>query len=55
MKTNNMKKILYSILCAFMVSTMASAQYLNVKLKDGTYSFKTSSDMEVSFGAKKGA
>ena len=38
-----------------MVSTMASAQYLNVKLKDGTYSFKTSSDMEVSFGAKKGA
>ncbi|MDO4822900.1 MAG: InlB B-repeat-containing protein [Bacteroidales bacterium] len=49
-----MKKILLSILSAFMVSTMASAQYLNVKLKDGTYSFKTSSDMEVSFGDKKG-
>ena len=49
-----MKKILLSILGAFMVSTMASAQYLNVKLKDGTYSFKTSSDMEVSFGDKKG-
>ena len=31
-----MKKILFSILGAFMVSTMASAQYLNVKLKDGT-------------------
>ena len=50
-----MNKILFSILGAFMVSTMASAQYLNVKLKDGTYSFKTSSDMEVSFGDKKGA
>ena len=51
-----MKKLLFSILSAFMVSTMASAQYLNVKLKDGTYhSYKTSSDMEVSFGAKKGA
>ena len=49
-----MNKILLSILGAFMVSTMASAQYLNVKLKDGTYSFKTSSDMEVSFGDKKG-
>ena len=50
-----MKKILFSILGAFMVSTMASAQYLNVKLKDGTYhSYKTSSDMEVSFGDKKG-
>lgn len=49
-----MKRILFSILSAFMVSTMASAQYLNVKLKDGTYSFKTSSDMEVSFGAKAG-
>ena len=49
-----MKKFLFSILGAFMVSTMASAQYLNVKLKDGTYSFKTSSDMEVSFGDKKG-
>ena len=51
-----MKKLLFSILCAFMVSTMASAQYLNVKLKDGTYhSYKTSSDMEVSFGDKAGA
>ena len=50
-----MNKILFSILGAFMVSTMASAQYLNVKLKDGTYhSYKTSSDMEVSFGDKKG-
>ena len=51
-----MKKILFSILGAFMVSTMASAQYLNVKLKDGTYhSYKTSSKTEVSFGAKEGA
>ena len=50
-----MNKILFSILGAFMVSTMASAQYLNVKLKDGTYSFKTSSDTEVSFGEKTGA
>ena len=50
-----MKKILFSILGAFMVSTMASAQYLNVKLDDGTYrSFKTSSKTEVSFGDKKG-
>ena len=50
-----MKKILFSILSAFMVSTMASAQYLNVKLDDGTYrSFKTSSKTEVSFGDKKG-
>ena len=50
-----MKKILFSILSAFIVSTMASAQYLNVKLKDGTYrSFKTSSKTEVSFGDKKG-
>lgn len=49
-----MKKLLFTILSAFMVSTMANAQYLNVKLKDGTYSFKTSSDMEVSFGDKKG-
>ena len=39
-----------------MVSTMASAQYLNVKLDDGTYhSYKTSSKTEVSFGDKKGA
>ena len=50
-----MKKLLFSILCAFMVSTMASAQYLNVKMDDGTYaSYKTSSKTEVSFGDKKG-
>lgn len=50
-----MKKILFSILSAFMVSTMASAQYLNVKMDDGTYrSFKTSSKTEVSFGSKQG-
>lgn len=50
-----MKKILFSILGAFMVSTMASAQYINVKSDDGTYhSYKTSSKTEVSFGAKKG-
>ena len=49
-----MKKLLFSILSAFMVSTMASAQYLNVKMDDGTYrSFKTSSKTEVDFGAKK--
>lgn len=51
-----MKKILLSILSAFMVSTMASAQYLNVKMDDGTYtSYKTSSKTEVDFGVKKGA
>ena len=50
-----MKKLLFSILGAFMVSTMASAQYVNVKMDDGTYSsFKTSEKTEVSFGAKKG-
>ncbi len=50
-----MKKILFSILGAFMVSTMASAQYVNVKLDDGTWrSFKTSSKTGVDFGAKKG-
>ena len=38
-----------------MVSTMASAQYVNVKLKDGTYhSYKATPDTEVSFGEKKG-
>ena len=51
-----MKKLLFSILGAFMVSTMASAQYLNVKMDDGTYtSYKTSSKTEVDFGVKKGA
>ncbi len=51
-----MKKLLFTILSAFMVSTMASAQYLNVKLDDGTYhSYKTSSKTEVSFGDKAGA
>ena len=51
-----MKKFLFSILGAFMVSTMASAQYVNVKMDDGTYaSYKTSSKTEVDFGKKKGA
>ena len=51
-----MKKILFSMLSAFMVSTMASAQYVNVKMDDGTYaSYKTSSKTEVDFGKKKGA
>ena len=51
-----MKKILFSIFSAFMVSTMASAQYVNVKMDDGTYaSYKTSSKTEVDFGKKKGA
>ncbi len=50
-----MKRILFSILGAFMVSTMASAQYVNVKLDDGTWrSFKTSTKTEVNFGAKAG-
>ena len=50
-----MKKLLFSILGTFMVSTMASAQYVNVKLDDGTcHSYKTSSKTEVSFGDKKG-
>ena len=39
-----------------MVSSLASAQYLNVKLEDGTYrSFKTTPKMKVSFGDKAGA
>ena len=39
-----------------MVSSVASAQYLNVKLPDGTYhSYKTTPDMKVSFGDKAGA
>ena len=51
-----MKKILFSILCAFMVSTMASAQtYVNVELKDGTIrSYSAESTSKVSFGEKKG-
>ena len=47
-----------SILCALllMVSSVASAQYLNVKLEDGTYhSYKTTPNMKVSFGDKAGA
>ena len=48
------KSILSALL--LMVSTMASAQYLNVKLPDGTYhSYKTTPDMKVSFGDKAGA
>ena len=39
-----------------MASTVASAQYLNVKLEDGTVrSFKTTPNMKVSFGDKAGA
>ena len=51
-----MKKILLSILSAFMVSTMASAQtYVNVELKDGTIrSYSAESTSKVSFGEKKG-
>ena len=51
-----MKKILFSILGAFMVSTMASAQtYVNVELKDGTIrSYSAESTSKVSFGEKKG-
>ena len=47
-----------SILCALllMASSVASAQYLNVKLEDGTcYSYKTTPNMKVSFGDKAGA
>ena len=47
-----------SILCALllMISSVASAQYLNVKMEDGTYrSFKTTPNMKVSFGDKAGA
>ena len=48
------KSILSALL--LMVSTVASAQYLNVKLEDGTYrSFKTTPNMKVSFGDKAGA
>ena len=46
------KTILSALL--LMASTMASAQYLNVKLEDGTYrSFKTTPNMKVTFGEKK--
>ena len=48
------KSILSALL--LMVSSLASAQYLNVKLEDGTYrSFKTTPNMKVSFGDKAGA
>ena len=47
------KSILSALL--LMVSTVASAQYLNVKLEDGTVrSFKTTPNMKVSFGDKAG-
>ena len=48
------KSILSALL--LMVSSMASAQYLNVKLEDGSVrSFKTTPNMKVSFGDKAGA
>ena len=48
------KSILSALL--LMVSTAASAQYLNVKLEDGSVrSFKTTPNMKVSFGDKAGA
>ena len=51
-----MKKISTILACAFMVSTMASAQYLNVKLADGTYrSIKATPNLELSFGEKAGS
>ena len=47
------KSILSALL--LMVSSVASAQYLNVKLEDGTVrSFKTTPNMKVSFGDKSG-
>ena len=47
------KSILSALL--LMVSSVASAQYLNVKLEDGTYhSYKTTPNMKVSFGDKAG-
>ncbi|MCQ2129119.1 MAG: hypothetical protein MJZ08_06795 [Bacteroidaceae bacterium] len=51
-----MKKLLFSILGAFMVSTMASAQtYVNVELKDGTIrSYSAESTSKVTFGEKTG-
>ena len=48
------KSILSAIL--LMVSSVASAQYLNVKMEDGSVrSFKTTPNMKVSFGDKAGA
>lgn len=48
------KSILSALL--LMVSSVASAQYLNVKLEDGTcHSYKTTPNMKVSFGDKAGA
>ena len=48
------KSILSALL--LMVSSLASAQYLNVKLEDGSVrSFKTTPNMKVSFGDKAGA
>ncbi len=49
-----LKSILSALL--LMASTVASAQYLNVKLEDGSVrSFKTTPNMKVSFGDKVGA
>lgn len=49
------KRFFSTLLVALLGVAGAWAQYLNVKLADGTWrSFKTSSDMEVSFGDKKG-
>ena len=48
------KSILSALL--LMVSSVASAQYLNVKFEDGSVrSFKTTPNMKVSFGDKTGA
>lgn len=48
-----LKSILSALL--LMAGTVASAQYLNVKLEDGTcHSYKTTPNMKVSFGDKKG-
>ena len=47
------KSILSAIL--LMASTIASAQYLNIQMEDGTIrSFRNTSNMKVSFGDKKG-
>ena len=49
------KRFFSTLLVALLSMVGAWAQYLNVKLADGTWrSFKTSSDMEVSFGEKAG-
>ena len=48
------KSILIALL--LMASTVASAQYLNVKMEDGTYrSYKVTPDTKVSLGEKAGA